>query len=124
MDEAIDATLTKLQKNRILGLVTEYGPPPNHFRWSEKTEHEWSGGVRRLYQTSVLTHFATGYYCIFGAHEITISPGWNKKIQAFDHEDKANRKEDICGKWLIVVKMEVETPDLWASIGQEVALPN
>jgi hypothetical protein len=70
-----------------------------------------------------LTHLPTGYYCVFGAHEMTISPGWTKKIQAFDHEDKANRKEEICAKWLVVVKLEVESPDLWASIGQENSLP-
>ena len=120
--EVIDATLIWIEKNRILSLVNEHGPPACQFQWSEKEQQEWSGGFPGLYRASMLTHQPTGYYCIFGAHEITISPGWKTKVQDFRHEDKRERKEDLCAKWLVIVKLEAETPDLWATITQEAVL--
>jgi hypothetical protein len=114
-----DATLTKRQKNRILTLVNEYGPPPSEFCWSEIEQGHPATGY---YVVSVLTHMSTGYSCIFGAHDITISPGWERKVQHFRHEDNFERIEKLCSKWLILVEAEVEAPDLWATIGQERAL--
>jgi hypothetical protein len=57
------------------------------------------------------------YYCI------TISPGWITKVQEFEHKDNRERKENLCAKWLVVLKMEVDAPDLWASVAEEPALP-
>jgi hypothetical protein len=111
-----DATLTKIQKNRILKLVNEYGPSPSEFHWSEMQQGHPATGY---YSVSVLTHRSTGNSCIFGAHDITISPGWKQKVQDFEHGDNFEKIEDLCGKWLVLVKAEAETPDLWASVGQE-----
>jgi hypothetical protein len=122
MIEVTDATLTKLQKNRILQVILEYGPPPGDFQWTEREQKEHYLASLRPYIVSVLTHHPTGYFCIFGAHEITVSPGISKKIQDVFHEDDWRKKENACGKWLVLVKSEVDAPDLWATIGQEKAL--
>jgi len=119
---ATDATLTTRERNRILELVNEYGPPPTEFQWSEKRQEEWSGAHSATYRVSVLTHRPTGYYCIFGAHTVTVSPGWSRKIQWIGHEDSFGIKEDFCAKWLVLAKAEAETPDLWASIIDEKSL--
>jgi len=111
-----DATLTKIQKNRILRLVDEYGPPPAEFFWSEELQGHPASGY---YRVSVLWHRPTEYSCIFGAHDITISPGWEKKVQYFRHESNFERMENLCGKWLILVKLETEAPDLWAALRLE-----
>ncbi len=116
MKEVTDATLTPTQKNRILRLVTEYGPPAAGFRWKEEEQDELSNFSQWPYRVSVLEHRETGYYCIFGAHSIAISPGLTRKVEHFSHEDKIQNKEDLCAKWLVLVKGELEAPDLWASI--------
>jgi len=69
-----------------------------------------------------LTHRPTGFFCMFGAHTVTTSPGHNKKVEDSRHEDIWLNKENACGKWLVIVKSEVDAPDLWATIGQEKAL--
>ena len=123
MLEVTDATLTRIQKNTILQLIFEYGPPPDDFQWSEKQQEEWSNMSPKPYRVSVLTHRATGYFCIFGAYTLTFSPGVSKKVQDVDHENEWQKKQFVCCKWLVAVKEEVEAPDLWATIGQEKALP-
>jgi hypothetical protein len=125
MIETKDATLTKTQKNRILEFVVKYGPPPSDFQWTEKEQEESLSysTSKRPYRVSILTHRPTNYYCIFGAHSIKISPGHSAKVESFSHEDRWEKKESTCGKWLIVVKKEVEAPDLWAAIAQERILP-
>ena len=122
MLEVTDATLTKTQKNQILKLILEDGPPPSDFQWTEKQQEEFSSMSYWPYKVSVLTHCPTGYYCTFGAHSVTTCPGITKKVEEFPHHDKWNEKENACGRWLIDLKEEVEAPDLWASIGQEKVL--
>ena len=119
MSEATDATLTKTEKNRILKLIRKYGPPPDDFEWSEMQREEYSYMACRPYKASVLTHRPTGYYCIFGGHNVTTSPGLTKKVQDTKHEDQWENKENACGKWLIVVKVEVDAPDPWAALRRD-----
>jgi hypothetical protein len=122
MKEVVDATLTKIQKNQILKVILEFGPPPEDFQWTEKQQEEWSEMHTWPYRVSVLTHRPTEYFCIFGAHSVTTSPGLSKKVEDSRHEDKWAKKVDACGKWLVILKLEVDAPDLWATIGQEKAL--
>lgn len=122
MAHPTDATLTKIQKNQILQLILQYGPPPNDFQWTESEQEEWSELDRWTYRVSVLTHRPSGYFCVFGAHTITTCPGLCKKIEQFRHENNWRKKETACGKWLVIVKQETDAPDLWATIGQEKAL--
>jgi hypothetical protein len=123
MGEATDATLTKTEKNRILKLIVEYGPPSSDFLWTETEQEEYYSMSNWPYRVSVLTHRPTGYYCVFGAHSITACPGITKKVEEFHHDDLWEWKENACGKWLIILKIEVDAPDLWASIAQENVLP-
>jgi hypothetical protein len=73
MIEVTDATLTRVQKNRILELVRQCGPPPDDFQWSEKRREEYFNMAYYPYEVSVLTHRPTEHYCIFGGHCITTS---------------------------------------------------
>jgi len=68
------------------------------------------------YMVTRLTHSPTGYYCIFGAHEITICPGFKKKIESSRHDDDWERKAKTCQFWLIRVRSENEAPDLFKSL--------
>jgi hypothetical protein len=124
MKEAKDATLTKIQKNQILELITQHGPPPVEFCWTETVQDEYGHITVRPnpYRVSVLTHRSTGYFCIFGAHSITASPGNVAKVEDFRHDDNWVKKEIACRRWLADVKREVDAPDLWATIGQEKVL--
>jgi hypothetical protein len=82
MKAVVDATLTKIQKNQVLQLILQYGPPPGDFQWTEKQQDEQAAMVSLWpYRVFVLTHRPTGYYCIFSAHTITTSPGLNKKVK-------------------------------------------
>src|ERR1700691_2213770 len=119
---ATDATLTKIEMNRILKVVAEHGPPASEFLWSERRQEEWVDVASCSYRVSILTHRPTGFYLILGAHGITMSPGLNKKVVGYRHDDSFEKKEDLCAKWLILVKEEAEAPDLWASIIDEKSL--
>jgi hypothetical protein len=123
MKEATDATLTKTERNCILGLVNESGPPANEFVWSTGERHGYLDGSGSFYTVSILTHRPTGYYCIFGGENVTICPGVITKVEDIDHEDKWSTREKVCAMWLGIVRQEAEAPDLWASIAQETALP-
>lgn len=122
MKEVVDATLTRTQKNQVLQLIFQHGPPPGDFQWTEQNQRERYLTSLRPYCVSVLTHRPTGYFCIFGAHGITFSPGIREKVQDADHEHDWQKQQFVCRKWLEVVKSEVDAPDLWATIGQEKAL--
>jgi hypothetical protein len=122
MKEVTDATLTKTQKNRILEVVRKYGPPADNFNWTEREQEEYCNMSLWPFSVSVLEHRPTGYFCIFGAHSVTTSPGIKKKVEGFRHEDNWGTKENACGRWLVDLKVEVEAPDLWSTIGEEKAL--
>ena len=122
MKEVVDATLTKIQKNYVFNRIREYCPPPSHFQWTEREQKEFKATAYWPYRVSVLTHFPTGYYCIFGAQAVTTSPGKNRKVEDLRHEDDWQKQTDTCITWLVRLKKEVDAPDLWATIGQEKAL--
>jgi hypothetical protein len=114
-----DATLTRVQQNEIVQLIVEHGPPLDQFQWTssiyEEAPHRAS--VRSVaYQVSVLSHKPTGYYCIFGAHGIKVCPGADKKVQTTPHDDEWHNKVNVCGRWLVDLKGEVEAPDLFATL--------
>lgn len=123
MMEATDATLTKIQKNGVLKWILDYGPPPIDFQWTEKEQEEWAELYAYRYNVSVLTHRPTDYYCVFGAHSVTTSPGIARKVENLRHDNVWAKKERACCRWLVDAKREVDTPDLWATIGQEKSLP-
>jgi hypothetical protein len=122
MPEATDATLTRIEKNGVFELVVKFGPPPSEFCWTEKQE-QYSPYVNApTYRVSVLTHQPTGYYCVFGAHALTLSPGLSEKVEFYKHREDVRQKIERCAKWLIDLKAEAEAPDLWASIIDEKSL--
>jgi hypothetical protein len=116
MKEATDATLTKTERNCILGLVDKFGPPANEFVWSTGERHGYLDGSGGFYTVSILTHRPTGFYCIFGGENVTICPGVIKKVEDIDHEDKWATREKVCVMWLGIVRQEAEAPDLWAAL--------
>jgi hypothetical protein len=117
--EAEDATLTQVEQNAVSKLIVESGPPIDGFRWSvmKNAEFRSERSVNRSpYTVSCLRHEATGYYCIFGAHTITLCPGFKKKIEIIRHEDEWESKLVYCRHWLITVRCESEAPDLFKSL--------
>jgi hypothetical protein len=110
-----DSTLIRIQRNRILKLVEQHGPPPSEFDWTETLQGSPGTGICRV---SVLTHRPTGFYCIFGAASFQMSPGWSRKVQEVD-VTTFQRQEEFCAKWLIVLKFEVEADDLWADLQKD-----
>jgi hypothetical protein len=118
MPEATDATLTPTQKNEITKLIVEFGPPLQDFYWTEKEQSEYPFSISmypRPYVVTELRHRPTQYYCSFGAHTMTASPGFKKKVEEDRHEDDWQTKVLTVTGWLIRIKEETEAPDLFAT---------
>jgi hypothetical protein len=64
-----DATLTKTERNRILGEMRKIELNPSEFEWSHKRSEEYNGYNDVDYNVSCLTHTGTGFYFKFGGLE-------------------------------------------------------
>ena len=118
-----DVTLTRTQRNDVFGWLTAARFSPDEFEWTEIREREV---VRRgvvLFNSSVLTHQKTGYYFRFGGIFSRFSPGLEHKSDIEEHEGDWTVKANAFQIWLHRLRQEIDAPDLWASIGQEKALP-
>jgi len=83
---AIDATLTRVDKNRIFLLVEKSGIDPTEFRWDVEESQEAGAGYGSVsYQSSRLTHIPTGFYFKFGGMLVICSPGETRKVEAKIH---------------------------------------
>ncbi len=116
--EIVDATLTPEQRNRVVELIQEYGAPVGEFEFAVAPNEEWRDMAMRpsLFHVTTLRHKPTNYYCIFGAYEMTVDPGIKKKVEVTRHKDDWQVKLDVCGKWLVDVKINSEAPDLFQSL--------
>jgi hypothetical protein len=112
----LDATLVLTEKNDIVKVIVEHGPPLAEFQWGEKEQDEYTYMAYKRYMVTVLTHAPTGYYCIFGAHKMTTCPGIKTKVEQTAHQDNWQHKRNICGKWIILVEIETKAPDLFKSL--------
>lgn len=115
---ATDVTLTKIQKNRILILIQHNGFDPTDFLLTEVESDEYYATSSFEYTASQLRHRSTGYYFTFGSYSLFFSPGFQRKSETKQHNDSWETKEFQLGQWLKRIKAEVETPDLWAAIGE------
>jgi len=115
---ATDATLTKLQKNAVLGLIQKFQFEPTEFQWELIESEEW-GSTRRIYMASQLVHNGTGYYITFGGIRMSYSPGASHKVESEKHEGMWSDKMVQLEQWLRRLRAEVDAPDLWASVGKE-----
>jgi hypothetical protein len=126
-----DVRLLTKEKNAVWGLVREFGLDPSGFVW--KTElfndgtHE--GGVIDC-TISVLSHVSSGFFYKFGLYNDEYSPGYRDRVETVDVIDggpfahSSNSKGAKRGRylqtWLSVLKEEVEAPDLWRQLSNEV----
>jgi hypothetical protein len=118
-----DATLTRTQKNAVLGRIQEYGFDPVEFRWQDiETEELGPMGFSDHFTASQLIHDPTNYYFTFGGHNVIFSPGSSRKVDGERHNDNWEVKDHQLQKWLHRLKKEAEAPDLWAAVGNERAL--
>ncbi len=121
---AIDVTLRVTERNNVLQLIESSGFDPADFEWSQADQTARQGRLSHIFRVSVLTHKRSGYYIVFGGISTTMSPGINQKVEAHEDMGQWGLKQSYCGYWLQELRKEVETPDLWASVGQERALAN
>jgi hypothetical protein len=116
---AIDATLTKLQKNAVLSWVLDEKCDPTEFEWKEIQGQEHTQFSHNTYRASELIHFPTGFYVRFGAVYLTICPGPKSKVEEINLYQDWNARERTVRDWLERVKAEHEAPDLWAMAFQD-----
>jgi len=115
-----DYRLLRTQKNDVLMAIREAGLDPLEFKFSEKevTHSDGSlGGVQRdlLHH---LVHEPSGYGCLFGAYNLSFSPGDTSLHSSQTARDWAASVLAV-SVWLKNLKREIGTPDLWGSLAQE-----
>lgn len=128
-----DVRLLTTEKNAVLTFVREIGLDPSQFRWNtEEFQDSYEYGA--IYCTiSKLAHVSSTFYYKFGLYTDEFSPGYRDRVETADvsesqlmaagiSDSKWEKRLKALQIWLAALKEEVETPDLWASIGQEKAL--
>lgn len=105
-------TLTKSQKNRVFREIVNMGIDPIHFDWhtiEEDNRVQYSLVLKNdvycyLFESYEDDLYVSYYYNLLKKQEEHISfPDWDEQIEDFV-------------KWLIMIKPEVNEPDLWADM--------
>jgi len=115
----IDIRLTREERNKLFDHAQRFHLDLTDFEWSESHE--------RYNEYIQLRHRPTGYAFRFGAydhdHSITYSSDWSPAINGRVSTTFSRRSDqlDLACQWLIEVKREHETPDLWAQLRAETA---
>ena len=107
------------QKNEILRLLTEKGFSQTEFLW-EDGEVPGEGGCLPV----KVIHQPSGFFCSFAAErsdsgnpytQIEYSPseqGFITRASA----SSAYQWDSVVSKWMDILRQEIDTPDLWASL--------
>jgi hypothetical protein len=101
-------TLMRPQKNQVFEAIREAGFDPGDFFWDEDDVE--------------LAHTPSDYYFKFGfaagTSAVEFTPGENRPIQgAF--APSWQQQLALVPRWLELLRMEWETPDLWAELERE-----
>lgn len=116
------APLLKWQRNEVFEAIQTLGLNPREFEWIER---EVTRGNNKSRLSPVLVHQPTEYYYAFyeeedGTHWPVYSPGpeslvlyLNLGTQGWQH------KITNINRWLDYLKREVEAPDLWEALSQD-----
>jgi hypothetical protein len=111
--------LLRTQRDEVFLAVQKRGFNPSDFVWQER-ESAWQQFLR----INVLSHHPTGHSFGFdfyeGQHIAAMSPGsnsWEENVVPVPRDWPGQLK--LVHQWLILLRKEVEAPDLWASISQE-----
>ncbi len=120
-----DNRLLRTQRNDVFRTIRKAGLNPLDFKFSEKemTQNDGSGslgGVRTDLCHQVI-HEPSGYGCLFALYTVYFSPGdfslhANQRVLDWDQSISA------VSAWLRNLKREIDAPDLWASLTQEMEL--
>lgn len=109
------------QKNSILESIVNLGLNASDFEWREQ-ESNYTKAI-----ISVLIHRPTNYYFSFeiqqGKHFAEFSPGETLAIER-SFTGSWSYQWAYLDSWLIFLKRELESPDLWSAIAQESELIN
>jgi len=122
-------TLLRSQQNQVRALVERAGLDPGQFHWTQVQEYVAFDGSDTYGVVSKLVHQPTSYYFLFTfrihvsgrQHFSTYSPGEETRIVEQYCDSWEAQVEDVF-TWLAVLRREVEAPDLWGAIAQEVVL--
>jgi hypothetical protein len=116
-----DRLILKSQANEVLEAIQAAGLQPADFLWVKRSS-------KHLTQVdiSVIAHSPTNYFYAFdfaqkGTHWSSFSPGAEATIEEHHPGGWREQMHYVRG-WLNNLKREVDTPDLWAAIGNEKAL--
>src|SRR6266702_458382 len=119
MPTATDATLTKLEKNGVLQVLTKHKFNPLDFAWRQTTVQEFTGRGYAQSFVSTLLHVQTGYYFMFGRYIVEWSPGRKNKVEREHHVSDWAIKFSLLNDWTRNLRDEVDAPDLWAMFANE-----
>ena len=105
------------QKNEVLLTIQDIGLDPSEFQWAT-----WSSNQTKYLMVSTVIHELTEYYFMFDFKDrkqfAEFSPGTEAQVE-YDYPGSWTFQSVAVRKWLTSLKREIETPDLWAAIGEE-----
>lgn len=105
------------QRNLILQLIQETELTPSEFSWAEVSSTQSPPML-----ISRLDHAPTGFYFLFDylqeKHWVRFSPGKESLVETRYSGDWPNELQAVM-RWLDYLKLEHQSPDLWAMIEQE-----
>jgi len=120
---SINARLLKKQKRELFEVANSFGFNLSEFVWTDDdmSVNYGPGMAHNVhYIVSKIVHKPSGFYCKFAPDMLELSPGDSLPVQT-TNAGIAERLT-LFRSWLQNLKIEVEEPDLWATIGQEKAL--
>ena len=118
-------TLTRLQQNEILGLLTRAGLDPSTFDWQQEYASVSYYDSAKQAVVSKLVHKPTEFFFRFtyreGKHFAEFSPGPTVRYTKKFPRSWDLQKEYVF-KWAKTLRQELKAPDLWAEISKETEL--
>jgi len=117
-----DARLRQAEKNDVLRLIEQFRFDPSEFAWTDLdiVENQYRRDIPA--RISGVVHKPTQFFVRFGPIYVTFSPGPHFRVENEEHQHVWAVKLRLARVWLTELRKEVDTPDLWANIGQEKAL--
>ena len=114
--------ILKSHANEVLLLIYHEGLAPSQFEWEERSSKHADN-----LEVSALIHRPTGYYFLFdfygstSEHWAEFSPASGSPLHSV-HAGSWEFQRDYVLAWITFLKREIEAPDLWGAICQEMKL--
>lgn len=107
-----DYTLTKTRRNDVLKVLVAAQIDPRGFDWTVEQDGD---------SFSILVHLTTGSYFSFRPTNCECSPSAKLRPDYDVHLGEWSRQLKLLEKWTPYLKPEIEEPDLWESLTQDVS---